>query len=105
MVTREEILEALKEVYDPEIPVSIVDLGLVYGVETTEEGDVHVRITLTAPGCPLSHMLVRMVEDAIRREVRGVRNVRVEVVWDPPWTPERISERGRAILRALGFSV
>ncbi len=98
MVSKEEILEVLKNVYDPEIPVNIVDLGLIYDVEIDENNNVHIKMTLTAPGCPLAFFLTKMVEDAVKEEIPEVNNVKVELVWDPPWTPDRMSEEARKML-------
>ena len=93
------IVSTLKTIYDPEIPVDIYELGLVYGIEVGREGDVTVRMTLTAPACPAAGQLPVEVEDKVRG-IPGVRSARVELVWDPPWTLERMSEAAR--LR-LGF--
>jgi len=90
MPTKEEILEALREVYDPEIPINIVDLGLIYEVKE-EDGKVQVRMTLTAPGCPLAGLLSSDVRVRLLK-IEGVKEALVEVVWDPPWTPERINK-------------
>ena len=97
---RERVVEALRQVYDPEIPVNIYDLGLVYELDVDEEaGRVHVKMTLTAPGCPVAQTFPATVESAVRG-VEGVRDVTVELVWDPPWSPERMSEAARL---QLGF--
>ena len=105
MSVREKVIEALRKVYDPEIPVNVYDLGLVYGVEV--EGDtVRVKMTLTAPGCPVGAYLPALAEEVIRAEVPEVKNVEVELVFDPPWTPLRITEEGRRRLRELyGFDL
>ena len=97
MVTREEVLEALKRVIDPEIGANIVDLGFVYGVEVSDD-DVTVRMTLTAPGCPLRMLFLKQVE-AVVKEL-GARNVNIELVFDPPWSPEMMSEELR---KRFGF--
>jgi metal-sulfur cluster biosynthetic enzyme len=99
----EEIMEALKVVTDPEIGVNVVDLGLVYGVEV-KDGDVHVLMTLTTVGCPLTDWLEQMVQLALGG-VEGVKSVTVEWTFDPPWTPERLTEEGREQLRMLGFAL
>ena len=80
---------------DPEAGMSIVDLGLVYAVERTP-GGVHVDMTLTSPSCPLGPYLVDEVTAAVRAAVPGTPDVRVQLVWDPPWTPERMSEQARS---------
>jgi len=96
--SKKQILEALKQVDDPEIPVDIVNLGLVYGV-SVEDGIVRLRLTTTSPGCPVGDFLTQAVERALVK-VPGVDAVDVEFVWDPPWSPEMMSEEAR---RALGW--
>jgi FeS assembly SUF system protein len=91
------VLDAICTVYDPEIPVNIYELGLIYAVDIGDEGDVRVEMTLTAPGCPSAQELPEMVRDAVRK-VPGTRNVTVETVWDPPWNPGRMSEEARLSL-------
>jgi FeS assembly SUF system protein len=88
------VIEALKTVYDPEIPVDIYALGLIYGVEVSEDGRVAVRMTLTAPACPVAGALVEEVAEKAGR-VEGVSNSHVELVWDPPWSPDRMSEAAK----------
>ncbi len=88
------VIEALKGVFDPEIPVNIYELGLIYGLEKTPEGIVHVTMTLTTPNCPVAGSLPGEVE-AVVRDVEGVHDCDVELVWDPPWTPERLSEAAK----------
>ncbi|HET8668535.1 MAG TPA: DUF59 domain-containing protein [Terriglobales bacterium] len=97
---KERVIAALHRIHDPEIPVNIYDLGLVYGVDVSTSGDVHVRMTLTTPGCPLADSFPEAVQDALKR-VSGVANVEVEIVWDPPWTPERMSKFAK---RELGMT-
>ncbi|CAB1128096.1 Fe-S protein maturation auxiliary factor YitW [Candidatus Hydrogenisulfobacillus filiaventi] len=97
MVTEEDVLTVLKEVSDPEIGLNVVDLGLVYGIDIEEDGKVFVRLTLTAPGCPLHETISRAAEMAIET-LDGVKEAHVEVVWDPPWTPDLISDEGRRLL-------
>ena len=94
MPTKEAVLEAMKEVYDPEIPVNIVDLGLVYDV-TVEESRVSITMTLTAPGCGMGPYIANNVREKVL-EVEGVQEVHVDVVFDPPWTPDRVSPEMRA---------
>lgn len=88
---RDQIVAALRTVNDPEIPVNIYDLGLIYDLDIDARGHVEVRMTLTAPACPVAGMMPGMVEAAVRR-VEGVTEVRVELVWDPPWTQERMTD-------------
>jgi metal-sulfur cluster biosynthetic enzyme len=103
------VIEALREVYDPEIPVNIYDLGLVYEIHAskTEDGRPHVRIlmTLTALGCPVIGLLATYVEEAIKDRIPGAE-VEVEITFDPPWTPERITKEGREIFKAMyGYDI
>ena len=95
-LTKDAVYEALKEVYDPEIPVNIVDLGLVYGIEV-EDGEVAVEMTLTAQGCGMGPYIAQQAEWRIA-ELPGVEDVEVELVWDPPWSPELITEDGKRLL-------
>ena len=94
MPSREQVLEALKEVYDPEIPVNVVDLGLVYGVEI-DEGNVDVKMTLTFPGCGMGPYMANNARERIL-ELDDVEDVNVEMVFDPPWSPDRISDEVKA---------
>ena len=95
-VTKEGVIEIMKQAYDPEIPVNVVDLGLVYDVAVSE-GDVHVLMTLTAPGCGMGPMIAQQAEWAIS-ELEGVEDVEVEMVFDPPWSPDLITEDGKKLL-------
>jgi len=91
---REAIIESLHSVFDPEIPVNIYELGLIYGVGVDHEGHACIRMTLTSPMCPAAELLPPEVE-ARARAVPGVTSVELELVWDPPWSPERMSEAAR----------
>ena len=93
---QELVIEALKDVYDPEIPVNIVDLGLVYTVEIAD-GDVHVEMTLTAPGCGMGDYIAQQAEWRIA-EIDDVEDVQVDMVFDPPWPPDMIPEDGKRLL-------
>ncbi|MGH7987465.1 MAG: metal-sulfur cluster assembly factor [Candidatus Binataceae bacterium] len=93
MLTEQEVYEVLSECYDPEIPVNIVDLGLIYGV-TLEDGGVNVKMTLTAPGCSMGIMISTEIEDKLLG-LPDCQRANVEIVWDPPWTPHRMSEAAR----------
>ena len=97
------LLEALKDVQDPEMPINIVDLGLVYGVRR-EGSRVDVDLTFTAMGCPASEFILDDVRERLLRE-EGVLEVRINVVWNPPWTAERITQEGRDALEAWGLAV
>jgi FeS assembly SUF system protein len=87
---KDRIVQGLRTVYDPEIPLNIYDLGLVYDLDVGEDGAAHVRMTLTAPGCPVAGSLVREVHDRVRA-TPGVSHAKTELVWDPPWTRDRMS--------------
>ena len=95
-VSKDDILETLKTVYDPEIPVNVVDLGLVYDVQINDN-DVYVQMTLTFPGCGMGPYIAQQAEWAIQ-DMEGVEEVEIEMVFDPPWSPDLISEEARAQL-------
>lgn len=88
---REDVIEMLKTIYDPEIPVNIYELGLIYDIDISESGNVVIKMTLTAPGCPVAQTFPGDVEGRIST-ITGVNNVHVELVWDPPWTRDMMSE-------------
>ena len=88
------IIDALKQVYDPEIPVNIYDLGLIYDVLIDDDYYVDIKMTLTTPGCPVAQTFPGMVEQAVNK-VDGVNDTSVELVWDPPWTQERMTEAAK----------
>ena len=91
------LVEAVSKVFDPEIPVNIYELGLVYGLDVDGDNNVRVRMTLTAPACPAAQTLPIDVERRVR-EVSGVNDVKVAVVWDPPWTRDKMSEAAKLSL-------
>ena len=93
----DDIIAALKTVYDPEIPSDIYELGLVYKIDIADDRAVTIEMTLTTPNCPSAQELPTMVENAVA-SVPGVGEVKVNIVWDPPWDPSRMSEEARAIL-------
>jgi len=93
-VLEEQVIAALKTIFDPEIPVNIYDLGLIYGVEIDEEQHVKILMTLTSPGCPVAQTFPGTVEQTIN-QVPDVTDCIVELVWEPPWTQERMSEVAR----------
>lgn len=98
---RERVIAALRAIYDPEIPVNIYDLGLIYALEIDEAlGQVRVLMTLTAPGCPVAQTFPGTVEDAVRA-VAGVKQAQVELVWEPPWGPDRMTEAAKLQLGML----
>ena len=99
MTNAEDVTEALKQVFDPELGVNVVDLGVVYGTEIDDEGNVRITMTLTAPGCPIAPMVGEMVQDAVG-PLDGVKQVDVDIVWSPPWNPSMMSEDAKM---ELGF--
>jgi metal-sulfur cluster biosynthetic enzyme len=99
----DEVIEALKDVIDPEIGVNIVDLGLIYGLEESEDdGSLLINMTLTSAGCPLTDILEEQTGEALDGHVEAYR---INWVWMPPWGPEKITEDGREQMRAIGFSI
>ena len=98
-VVRERVIDTLTTIYDPEIPVNIYELGLVYDLGVSADGDVTILMTLTSPSCPVAESLPPEVEAKVGA-VEGVRAVKVDLTWDPPWTPERMSEAAKL---ELGF--
>ncbi len=98
MVDIDTVRNKLRECYDPEIPINILDLGLVYDIQLQED-TIHIQMTLTAPHCPLAGVLAEEVKRKLF-EIEGVKKVEVELVWDPPWTPDRISDE---VKKTLGF--
>ncbi len=99
----ERLWAALSEVQDPEMPINLVDLGVIYGIDE-RDGVVEVDLTFTAMGCPASDFILEDVRERLLRE-DGVREVRVKVVWDPPWTSARMTQAGRDALEAWGLAV
>ncbi|MDX1387977.1 MAG: SUF system Fe-S cluster assembly protein [Acidobacteriota bacterium] len=87
-------VEAIKTVYDPEIPVNIYELGLIYGIDVGDDGAVKVTMTLTAPACPAAEIIPVEVETKVKG-IEGVKDVTVDIVWEPPWTPEKMSEAAK----------
>ena len=101
-VSADDVNEALKDVVDPELGINIVDLGLVYGVQLDEDKNASIDMTLTSAACPLTDV----IEDQTRQSLEGVVNdFRINWVWMPPWGPDKITDDGREMLRALGFNV
>ncbi len=101
---RLEILEALKIVKDPEIPVNVVDLGLVYEVRVDDAGQVGIDMTLTSMGCPVQDLIQTDAELAVMK-VEGVTSVTVDFVWSPPWSPQKMTEDGKKQMRMFGFNI
>ncbi|MCA1831078.1 MAG: metal-sulfur cluster assembly factor [Actinobacteria bacterium] len=101
-INEEEVWEALKVVTDPEIGIDVVNLGLVYGVDVKESGDVHLSMTLTSMGCPATGLIEFQAKEAVGT-VDGVKDVTLEWTFDPPWSPDRMTEEGRDMLQAMGY--
>ena len=101
---REQVLEALKVVHDPEIPVNIVDLGLVYEVDVDDQGNVDIAMTLTSMGCPVQDLIQADTELAAMK-VDGINSVTVDFVWSPPWSLAKMTDDGKKQMRMFGFNV
>ncbi len=95
--TKEKIIESLKGVYDPEIGIDIVNLGLIYDIDISDSGEVDIKMTLTTPGCPLAGSVEEAVK-AVVSAIDEVKDVNVQIVWDPPWNPSMMSEEAKQIL-------
>jgi len=100
-VSTEQVKNSLKQCMDPEVPLSIVDMGLIYGIDVTENNDVNIKMTMTTKGCPLHDT---MVDDVTRyaKKVPGVNNVQVDIVWDPPWSMDKMSDDAKAKMKGFG---
>jgi len=98
----DEVIDAMKEIIDPEIGVNIVDLGLVYGLQESEDGALLINMTLTSAGCPLTDVIEEQTAEALDGVVKAFR---INWVWMPPWGPEKITEDGREMMRSIGFSI
>ncbi len=96
-ISEDAVISAIATVFDPEIPVNIYELGLIYAIEIADTGDIKVEMTLTAPGCPSAQELPEMVRAAIL-QIEGVGTVIVDTVWDPPWDPSRMTDEARLAL-------
>ncbi|MEN2974018.1 MAG: iron-sulfur cluster assembly protein [Candidatus Caldarchaeales archaeon] len=105
-IMNSKVVEALKNVYDPEIPVNVYDLGLVYKIDIDDEGRVNVDMTLTAPGCPIATMILMTAENSIREKIPEAKEVNVNLVFEPPWTPLKVTPEGReALKKLLGYDL
>lgn len=101
MITKEQVFAELKKVVDPELNVNIVDLGLVYDVFIDQKlGKVNIKMTLTTPGCPLSMFFEEWVIEAVKK-IKGVKNVKIDLVWEPPWNPNKMSKKAKEKLEIL----
>ena len=101
LVREDEVRNSLKQCMDPEVPLSIVDMGLIYGIDISENNDVNIKMTMTTQGCPLHET---MVDDVKRytKKVSGVNSVNVDIVWDPPWTMDKMSDEAKAMMKKMG---
>ncbi len=100
-VTTDQVRASLKQCMDPEVPMSIVDMGLIYGIDISETNDVDVKMTMTTQGCPLHETLVQDVTRFVKK-VPGVNNVNINIVWDPPWSMDKMTDEGKAMLKSMG---
>ena len=100
-VSEDQVRNSLKQCIDPEVPLSIVDMGLIYGIDISENNDVNIQMTMTTQGCPLHET---MVDDVKRytKKVSGVNSVNVDIVWDPPWTMDKMSDEAKAMMKKMG---
>ena len=103
-VSAQAIEDSLKQCMDPEVPLNIVEMGLIYGIDVTENNDVNIKMTMTTQGCPLHETLV---EDATRyaKKVPGVNNVKIEIVWEPAWSMDKMTEEGKLKIKNMGASM
>ncbi len=103
---KKKVIEALKEVYDPEIPISIYDLGLIYEIEVTDDLVVNIKMGLTTPFCPVAGSLAGIAEEEVRARVDGIKDVVVELTYEPPWHPSRVTPEGREQLKMIyGYDI
>ena len=101
----EEVIDVLKTVYDPEIPVDIYSLGLIYNIDVSESNDVHIEMTLTSPACPVAGTLPPEIEQRVKNEVSAVNAAKVDVVWEPMWVTEMMSESAKLELGMFNSSI
>ncbi len=102
VVNADQITKSLKQCMDPEIPISIVDMGLIYDVSVSDQNDVKIKMTMTTQGCPLHETLIQDVT-RYAKKVPGVNQVKVDIVWDPPWSIDKMSEEGKSILKNMSL--
>jgi metal-sulfur cluster biosynthetic enzyme len=100
-VTSEAVRNSLKQCMDPEVPINIVDMGLIYGIDVKDNNDVNIKMTMTTQGCPLHETLVSDVT-RYAKKVPGVQDVKVDIVWDPPWSLDKMSDEAKATLKKMG---
>ena len=94
MSKKEKIIEEIRKIYDPELPVNIYDLGLIYDIQVIDENSVKIKMTLTTPNCPVAESLPKEVKDGVM-QVEGIKDVDLELVWDPPWDKDKMSEAAK----------
>jgi len=100
-VTAAQVKASLKQCMDPEVPISIVDLGLIYGINISDTDDVDIKMTMTTQGCPLHDTLVQDVTRYVKK-VPGVNNVNINIVWDPPWSMDKMTDEGKSMMKSMG---
>ena len=103
-VTSEAIRNSLKQCMDPEVPINIVDMGLIYGIDISENDDVNIKMTMTTQGCPLHETIVQDVTRYVKK-VPGVKNVKVDIVWNPPWSMDKMSDAAKSALKNMGVGM
>ena len=99
-VTSESIRNSLKQCMDPEVPINVVDMGLIYGIDVTQSNDVNIKMTMTTQGCPLHETLVQDVT-RYTKKVPGVNNVKIDIVWDPPWSIDKMSDEAKQMFKGM----
>ncbi|MCD6594400.1 DUF59 domain-containing protein [bacterium] len=99
-----KIIDELKKIFDPEIPINVYDLGFIYDIDVKDDGKVHILMTLTVPGCPIYHIITREITEKIS-VLDGISDVDVELTFEPRWSTENITEDGKKRLRELGYNV
>ena len=104
MVTKDMVIDGLRKVMDPEIGLNIYDLGFIYKIDITPEGKIDIDMTLTVPGCPMSAFLVSQVKQNLN-QIEGVKEVNVQLVFEPKWSPEKLTEQGKQELRSRGYNI
>jgi len=105
-VLRQKIVSVLEKIFDPEIPIDIWNLGLIYGIDISDEGIVNITMTLTAIGCPVATSLPYQVYETLVKEVPEAKEINIDVVFDPPWTPLRMTEKGRRMfIEMYGYAI
>ena len=103
---KKKVIEVLKNTYDPEIPVNVYDLGLIYKIDVLDNGDIKIDMTMTTPTCPIAGIIVEMVEESLGETFGKEHKIDINLVWDPPWTPDKVTSEGRKKLKELyGYDI